>query len=738
MVEKLIIFDETTQSFHLKNNDISYILAIEEGNILSHVYFGKSVKNYTGYFKYPRLDRGFSGNLPGSLDREYSKDTLPQEFSGNNTGDYRVPAVIVKSENGARTTDFRYVDYKIVAGKPADENLPHAYVLADDESQTLIITLADETLNAEIELSYTIYRDRPVIARHSRIINRSEAIFNIEKLASMQMDLPKQDLEVISLPGAHVRERQIERQSVAHGVTQFESRRGSSSHFMNPFIALVDSHTTEFQGDAIGLQLVYSGNHQFTLERDYQDQTRVVIGINEYNFDWQLQPQKAFETPEVLMVYSSNGLNAMSDTFAKLLRERVARGQHQYSQRPIVINNWEATYFEFDEKKIQTILDSAAPLGVEMFVLDDGWFGHRDDDNSSLGDWFEYANKLKGGLHDLANRVHNNKMQFGLWFEPEMISEDSDLYRQHPDYVLQVPNRGKTPSRNQFVLDFSREEIVDNVYDQMVKILDKVDVDYIKWDMNRNMTEIYSAAYPAAQQGEISHRYILGLYNLMNRLTTRYPEILFEGCSGGGGRFDAGILYYMPQSWTSDNTDAFARLKIQYGTSLAFPISSMTAHVSAAPNHQTGRSTSLKMRGDVAMAGVFGYELNLTEMTDDEKVTVTEQIKFYKAHRQLLQYGDFTRLKSPYEGNFTAWQFTSEDKNDVMLFRYAGLAEAQPEFTTTQLANLDPEKKYEDVATGDVFGGDELMNIGLYDTLQKGDFTSEVTVFKAIAPCTRI
>lgn len=331
MAEKLITFDETTQSFHLKNKDISYVLAIEEGKILSHVYFGKRVKNYTGYFKYPRLDRGFSGNLPGSLDREYSKDTLPQEFSGNNTGDYRVPAVILKSENGARTTDFRYVDYKIVAGKPADDNFPHAYVLDDDESQTLIITLADETLNAEIELSYTIYRDRSVIARHSRIVNRSETIFNIEKLASMQMDLPKQDLEVISLPGAHVRERQIERQNVAHGVTQFESRRGSSSHFMNPFIALVNKHTTEFQGNAIGLQLVYSGNHQFTLERDYQDQTRVVIGINEYNFDWQLQPQKAFETPEVLMVYSSNGLNAMSETFAKLLRERVARGQHQYS-----------------------------------------------------------------------------------------------------------------------------------------------------------------------------------------------------------------------------------------------------------------------------------------------------------------------------------------------------------------------------------------------------------------------
>lgn len=731
MANQLITFDEATQSFHLKNNSISYVMSVEEGNVLSHIYFGKKINHYSGFFKYPRLDRGFSGNLPNSLDRTYSKDTLPQEFSGNNTGDYRVPAVIIKSESGARTTDFRYVSYEIINGKPSIKGLPHSYVIDENEAQTLIIKMEDATLNATIELSYTIYANRSVIARHTTINNNSTAAFDIEKLASLQVDLPKQNMEVISLPGAHVRERQIERQLVKHGVTQFESRRGSSSHFMNPFIALANPNTTEFQGDVIGFQLVYSGNHQFTLERDYQDQTRVVIGINEYNFDWQLKPQEVFETPEVLMVYSDKGLNGMSDTYAKLLRERVARGRYQYAERPIVINNWEATYFEFDEKKIQGILDQAAPLGVEMFVLDDGWFGHRDDDNSSLGDWFEHANKLKGGLRDVANRVHDKKMKFGLWFEPEMISEESQLYREHPDYALQVPNRGKTPSRNQYVLDFSRQEIVNNIFNQMTKILDAVDIDYIKWDMNRNMSEVYSMAYAAEQQGEISHRYILGLYDLMNRLTTRYPKILFEGCSGGGGRFDAGVLYYMPQSWTSDNTDAFARLKIQYGTSLAFPISSMTAHVSAVPNHQTGRSTSLKMRGDVAMSGVFGYELNLGEMEDGEKSEVVNQITFYKKYRQLLQYGDFTRLKSPFESNYTAWQFTSPEKDIAILFRYTGLAEAQAEFTTTQMANLNPEMIYENVTTGVAYGGDELMNIGLYDTLQKGDFTSEVTILKA-------
>ncbi|KGH70497.1 alpha-galactosidase [Oenococcus oeni S25] len=727
----MITFDENTKVFHLSNNQISYLMSVEEGNLLAHLYFGKRVGHYSGERLNPRFDRSFSGNLPGSLDRTYSKDTLLQEWSGNNTGDYRAPAVIIRDENGARQTDFRFQSYKIIDGKPELKNLPHAYVKDDSEAQTLIVNLLDENLACEVELSYSIYNDRPIIARSAKLINKGRHILHIEKIASMQIDFPKSDFQVISLPGAHARERQIERQTLHHGLTQFESRRGTSSHHMNPFIALIHPSTTEFNDEAIGIQLVYSGNHQETLERDYIDQTRVLAGINQYDFDWKLRAGDSFQTPEALIVYSSSGLNGMSQTYHRLLRERVARGKYQFAQRPIVINNWEATFFDFDTEKIQKILDNAAPLGIEMFVLDDGWFGHRDDDNSSLGDWFEHATKLRGGLKALSQQVHDRKMKFGLWFEPEMISEDSELYKKHPDYALQVPGRGMTPSRGQYVLDFSRKEVVDNIFNQMTKILDNVDIDYVKWDMNRHLTEVYSTELPADRQGEVSHRYVLGVYDLAQRITSRYPDILFEGCSGGGGRFDAGMLYYFPQSWTSDNTDAVARLKIQYGSSLSYPVSSMTAHVSVSPNQQTGRQTSFEMRGDVAMAAVFGYELNLADLSDKEKEIVKSQIKFYKKHRQLIQYGDFIRLKSPFDGNQTAWEFVSPDKKELLLYRYKLISQAQPEFTLTKLAALDPDKIYlaDDKKR---YAGDELMNIGLYDTpIQLADWTSRVDYFQA-------
>ncbi|EHN58708.1 alpha-galactosidase [Oenococcus kitaharae] len=727
----MITFDESTQVFHLHNQQISYLMSVEEGNLLAHLYFGKAVSHYAGERAYPRRDRGFSGNLPDSSERDYSKDTLLQEWSGNNTGDYRVPAVIIRDENGARQTDFRYQSYRIVAGKPDLENLPHSYVVDDSEAQTLIITLTDTALNCDLALSYTIFDNWAVIARDAKLINRGSHVLHIEKIASMQIDFPKQDFQVISLPGAHARERQVERQEVGHGVTQFESRRGTSSHHMNPFIALVHPDTTEFAGEAFGVQLVYSGNHQETLERDYIDQTRVLAGINEYDFDWKLSPKDVFQTPEALLVYSDQGLNGMSNTYHHLLRERVARGKYQYAKRPIVINNWEATFFDFDSSKIQEILNNAAPLGIEMFVLDDGWFGHRDDDNSSLGDWFEHAHKLQGGLKEVSRQIHDKNMRFGLWFEPEMISTDSDLYRAHPDYALQVPGRGKTLSRNQLVLDFSRKEVVDNIFHQMVKILDNVKVDYIKWDMNRHLTEVYSAALPADQQGEVSHRYTLGVYDLAERLIERYPDILFEGCSGGGGRFDAGMLYYFPQSWASDNTDAVARLKIQTGTSLAYPMSSMTAHVSVSPNQQTGRATSFEMRGDVAMSGVFGYELDLAKLTDAEKEIVKKQVAFYKEHRQLIQYGDFIRIKSAFKGNDFAWEFVSKDKSEALLFRFKLMSLAQPEFTLTKMAGLDPKIVYED-EKGHSYGGDELMSIGFYDVpLEAADWTSKVDYFAA-------
>lgn len=731
-----ITYDGEKKIFHLSNPFLSYLMQIDQHGLLQHLYFGKQIRAYHEERNYPGRDRGFSGNIPladpsAQPDRSYSKDLILQEYAGNQTGDYREAATIIRSDNGSRTVDWRYKGHEIKKGKPSIDKLPHSYVETDDEAMTLLITLEDAVLQIEAILTYTIYADRSVLTRSVKLVNRSSATYVVEKAASAALDFPKQEFEVISLPGAHARERQMERQAIKHGTYRFESRRGTSSHHMNPFIALVHPDTTEDQGEAVGIQLVYSGNHLFSVSKDYIDQTRVVVGINDYSFSWQLKAKSAFQTPEAIFVYTANGLNAMSDTFHHLLRERVARGKHKLAERPIVINNWEATFMAFDTKKLTAIIDRAAETGVEMFVLDDGWFGHRDDDTSSLGDWYEYRRKFDNGLDGIVTYTHAKGMKFGLWFEPEMVSRDSDLFRQHPDYALQVPNREMTLSRSQYVLDFSRPEIVDAIYEQMTALLDRIPIDYIKWDMNRHLTEVWSTAYAAAQQGEIYHRYVLGLYGLMERLVQRYPDILWEGCSGGGGRFDAGILYYFPQTWASDNTDAVARLKIQYGTSLAYPISSMTAHVSASPNQQTGRETSLAMRGDVAMSGVFGYELNLDELPDEAARQVKDQIRFYKTYRQLIQFGKFIRIDSPFERNRAAWEFVSDDQKQVLLFTFTILSEAQPEMVITKLKGLDSDKDYYEPETGATYGGDELMTVGLYPRkVQQQDFVSSVRYFE--------
>ncbi|WP_439419597.1 alpha-galactosidase [Lactiplantibacillus plantarum] len=730
--QTLIDIDEEQLVFHLHNDQISYILGVETGNVLAHLYFGPRVRGYHGERQYPRIDRGFSGNLPNTTDRSYSKDDLPQEYGGNNTGDYRQPAAIIRAANGARTVDFRYQDCRMEAGKPELKGLPQTYVEDEDEAQTLIVTLRDATLGVTLELAYTIYRDRPVITRSARLINHSEQAVDLEKVASMQMDLPTQPLDASSLPGSYARERQLSRERLHRGVTQFESRRGASSHHMNPFVALADPNTNEFQGNVLGALLIYSGNHQISLERDPIGQTRLTMGINEYNFDWRLAAGDSFQTPEVAMVYSTTGLNGMSQTYHDLLRDRVARSRYKHDLRPILINNWEATYFDFDADKIQSILDAAAPLGIEMFVLDDGWFGHRNDDNSSLGDWFVNRNKLPGGLADISKRTHDKGMRFGLWFEPENISADSDLYRAHPDWVLGVPDRGRTLSRNEYVLDFSQPDVVDNIFEQMTAVLDKVPIDYIKWDMNRNLTEVYSPHSDSTHEGETSHRFILGVYDLMERLTKRYPQILFEGCSGGGGRFDAGLMYYMPQSWPSDNNDPIERLKIQYGTSLVYPISAITAHVGTSPDELLGRSTSMKMRGAVAMSGTLGYELDAAQLSDADKQAVKRQVAFYKQHRELVQYGTFYRLESPFESNTVAWMFVSPDQKEALLFTFVILGAVQPEPHITKLAGLDPQQTYVETDTNKMYGGDELMQLGLYTTpVQTSDFTAQVHYFKA-------
>lgn len=727
----MISFDEKQKVFNLTNASISHLFSIEEGGLLGHLYYGPKIRAYHGERFYPRIDRGFSGNLPDSLDRTYSKDDLLQEYSGNNTGDFRLPAIVIKTKNGARMTDFRYQSYKIINGKPKLEGLPQSYVESDQEAQTLEVTLRDDVIKADLVLTYTIYRDRPVITRNARLINCGSEAFQVEKLASMQLDLTKQNYDLVYLPGQYGVERQTRRKSIDQGIFEMSSRRGASSHHMNPFAAIVDKDTDEFHGNVMATLLVYSGNFKISLESDQIDQIRLLVGINDDNFSWKLNPGESFQTPEAINVYSTKGLNGMTQVFHHLLRERVARGKWRDRERPIIINNWEATEMNFDAAKLDQIVEEAEPLGIEMFVLDDGWFGHRDDDNSSLGDW--YVNTKKIDLHKVAKQTHDAGMKFGLWFEPEMISKDSDLYKNHPDYVLHEPGRGMTLARNQLVLDFSRPEVVDNIFDQICKILDDVDIDYIKWDCNRNLTEVYSAAYPADQEGEIAHRHILGVYSLMERLIERYPDILFESCSGGGGRDDAGLLYYMPQCWPSDNTDANERLRIQEGTSLVYPISSVTGHVSAVPNGHTNRITSFKMRGDVAMSATFGYELDPSALTEDEKAEVKKQVAFYKEHRKLIQFGDFYRLQSAFAGNHVAWEFVSPDKSEALLFMYRKLSSVRYEIVNTKMYALDPDKNYQDSVTGKIYGGDELMNLGLFrNPTHKGDFISEVHYFKAV------
>lgn len=732
--DPLVIFDKKANVFHLSNKEISYLMKIEEDGILSHIYFGKKVSNYQDTKNYPRRDRGFSGNIPLNPDRTLSKDTMPQEYSAHGGMDYRIPATIIQRSNGSSLLDLRYDRHILLQGKPKLQGLPQTYVLDEKEAQTLIVTLKDRETAIYVDLFYTVYADRAVLTRSVAIRNETESAIRINKAASFQIDFSHSGRfsELIALPGAHVKERQISRQTITSGVKSIESRRGSSSHQMNNFIALAHEHTTESAGEAIGVQFVYSGNHSFEIEKDQISQIRVIGGINSYQFSWELVSGEVFQTPEMILSYSSQGLNKMSQIHHDLLRECVARGSYQYEERPILINNWEATYFDFTSQKIKALVDEAKTLGIELFVLDDGWFGKRDSDDSSLGDWFEYDGKLSDGLKGIADYVHERGMKFGLWIEPEMISIHSELYRKHSDYLMQEPSRTPAASRSRYVLDFSRKDVRENIEKQIRRILDSVPIDYIKWDMNRSLSDNYSPSLNEQNQGEVMHRYMLGLYDMLEKLTADYPEILWEGCSGGGGRFDAGILYYMPQSWTSDNTDAVERLGIQYGTSLAYPISSITAHVSAVPNHQSGRMTSLKTRGDVAMSGVLGYELDLTKLSKQEKEEMKEQIDFYQEIRQTVQFGDFYRLSSPFEQNAVAWLFVSKDKEEAIVFLGRILASAQPVFEEVRLVGLDEQALYQEKRTKRVFSGSELMHVGLYYPDFYGDFQTELLYLQKI------
>lgn len=729
-----IFYHEQEGVFHLQSKDMSYVIQLVNG-YPAHAYWGKKLRsegNVSSFLRFVERCSFIPNSVP--MDKSISLDTLPQEYPQYGSGDFRNPAYQVQLKDGTRITELKYLTHRIMQGKPALAGLPAVYTEEGDDAQTLELELIDTYSGLTVILSYTVIGAFNAIARSARFVHKGESPVTLLKSLSASVDFQDADYEWLQLPGSHVRERQMDRKPLGHGGTIAESRRGSSSHQMNPFAALLRPNSGEDHGEVFGFSLVYSGNFAAQAEVDQFNTVRVSIGINPFDFSWNLNPGETFQTPEAIMVYSSEGLGGMSRTYHKLYRTRLCRGVHRELERPILVNNWEATYFNFNAEKIEAIAETAADLGIELFVLDDGWFGKRDSDNSSLGDWTVDLNKLPNGLENLVRRVNDKGLQFGLWFEPEMVSPDSELYRAHPDWCLHVPGRRRTEGRDQLILDMSRKDVRDYLYDALSRILSSSQISYVKWDMNRNMTEIGSAEADAGRQQETAHRYILGLYELLERLTSRFPEVLFESCSGGGGRFDPGMLYYMPQTWTSDNTDAVERLKIQYGTSIVYPISTMGAHVSAVPNHQVGRITPLSTRGDVAMSGNFGYELDLTKFTEEEKTIVRKQVADYKEIRSLVQKGDFYRLKSPFDGkgNIAAWMFVSEDRKEALVFYFQVLAEPNAPLRRLTLKGLSPELDYEVEGLEAPFGGDRLMQAGIHLPMFHHDYASKWWKVKAI------
>ena len=692
----LIEFLPESRTFFLQGPSSTYALGIHKLGHVMHLHWGgKIAAEDIGYLN-PGSRRAFCPT-PCTEDYDFSPDIVPSEYPVFGRGDFRSPALEVLQSNGSRCIDLPYVSHEIIAGKPALPGLPSTYVESDSEAATLILHLADPLTGLEVDLLYTVYAQWDVITRSTRITNPGHAVaaVTLARALSVSVDFLTSDYDLLQLSGAWARERHIERTPLRSGVQSVDARRGVSSHNQNPFIALLTPGADEDQGEVRGFSLVYSGNFLAQADVDNYGSTRVSLGINPFEFSWELTPGSVFQTPEAVMVYSAAGLGDMSNTYHELYRTRLCRGKFRDDTRSILVNNWEATYFKFDAERIEALAVSASKVGIELLVLDDGWFGKRNQDDSSLGDWMVDLKKLPKGLPDLVQRVNAQGLQFGLWFEPEMISPDSDLYRQHPDWCLHVPERSRTVARNQLVLDFSRQDVVDYILASMSAILRSAPITYVKWDMNRSLTEVGSALLPAGRQRETSHRFVLNLYRLMEALVTEFPHVLFEGCSGGGGRFDPGILYYMPQIWTSDNTDAVCRLKIQYGTSLVYPLSSMGSHVSACPNHQVHRTTPMEFRGHVAMAGNLGYELDLGELPEEEARIVAQQVAFYKRTRGLIQTGRFYRLINPFEGSGNAaWMIVSQDKSLAIVFYYRVLAEPNIPFIRLRLKGLDLGRKY--------------------------------------------
>lgn len=722
-----IRFDEIHKLFTLDTENSSYQMKVADYNVLLHLYYGRKVQNSNMEYLIQLYDRGFSGQISDAGNRrEFSLDALPQEYPVYGIGDYRTEAVRVIDSNGGYGLDLRYESHCIKKGKYRLSGLPAVYA-NDDEAETLEITMRDVVTDVVAVLYYSVLPKYDIITRAVKIINKGKGTVVLEKAASVCLEFFNHDFDLIHFHGRYPMEREYEREKLHYGVKSFGSVRGQSSHHHNPFMILCENNASETAGECYGISFVYSGNFLAETEVDHIGQTRVVMGIHPTQFAFHLEEGETFTTPEAVMSYSYKGLSELSYHFHKAFRHHLCRGKYKLEERPILINNWEATYFAFDEEKLFGIAQKAKELGIEMFVMDDGWFGKRENDQSGLGDWFVNEEKIKGGLGKMVEKINDIGMKFGIWFEPEGISEDSDLYREHPDWCLRIPGREPGRSRFELILDMSRNDVREYLFERMCSILDSANIEYLKWDQNRSLSDVWSAALPKEKQGEVFHRYILGLYDLLEKLVTRYPDMLIEGCAGGGGRFDAGMLYYTPQIWCSDNTDAIERLSIQYGTSFGYPISAVGSHVSVCPNHQTGRVTPIKTRATVAMSGNFGYELDVNDLTDEEKECVKQTITEYKKYRKLIHNGRYERLSNPYEQHdYVAWQYVSEDGSEALLNYVLTRKHAYQEISYMKLRGLEETAFYQD-EEGRIYTGAALMfggipmprDIAEYDSIQK-------------------
>lgn len=699
--------------FTINTKNTMYQMYVNEDGVLFHSYYGAKMENtdlsYLSYRK--KWVAAFSPNPRG---KDYSHNHTKEELSVFGMGDFRLSALSLVNNDGTTTCEPVFDSYQVLNGKYSLDGLPAFY---GDEGETLIITLKDKLYDIYFHMYYGVLPECDMITKALVIENKTDAEIKLTKALSLTLDLPNGTYDMVHFYGAHMRERQLERTRVTHLASTVSSIRGASSHHQNPFVILCDKNANEEYGSAYGIGLVYSGNFIISAEKDQYETTRVVAGINPEGFNFTVEPNDKFTTPEVALVYSNEGFAKLSNCYHKAVRNNLCRGKYKNARRPVLINNWEATYFDFNADKLVSMAKDAAKIGVELLVMDDGWFGHRNDDYTSLGDWFVNEEKLQGTLDNLVKRVNNEGLEFGIWFEPECISEESVLYREHPDYCFKISNRDPQMSRNQLVLDMTRKEVRDNIYDQMAKVLNSANIKYLKWDFNRHLSDIYSVDLPKERQGEIYHRYMLGVYELLERVVTSFPDILFESCSGGGGRFDFGMLYYMPQVWTSDNTDAINRLKIQYGTSFAYPVRTMGAHVSVCPNHGNARVTPLKTRGNVAYFGTYGLELDITKMTNEEKEEIKRQIIEFKKYYDLIQFGDYYRLLSPYsveESRYCAWEVVSGDKNEALVCTVAYDSKCTVPPETLKVKGLHPDKYYKINESNETYLGGALMNGGFW------------------------